>query len=99
MSLVPENRSNGRFTNGQGSNDLAMVRKNAPLANPETLPTDLGALEVDARRDEEPAASAIILPLMMEQEDYYTPPQAARILKLSHQRITQILQSGEMEGK
>ncbi len=75
-----------------------MVRKNAPLVNPETLPTDLGALEVDARRGEEPAASAI-LPLMMKQEDYYTPPQAARILKLSHQRITQILQSGEMEGK
>jgi hypothetical protein len=36
---------------------------------------------------------------MAKEEDYYTPPQAARILKLTRQRITQMLQSGEMEGK
>jgi hypothetical protein len=36
---------------------------------------------------------------MAEGEDYYTPPQAARILRLTRQRVTQMLQSGEMEGK
>jgi hypothetical protein len=32
------------------------------------------------------------------EEDTYTPPQAARILKLTRQRITQMLQAGELEG-
>ena len=32
------------------------------------------------------------------EEDTYTPPQAARILRLSRQRITQMLQAGELEG-
>jgi hypothetical protein len=36
---------------------------------------------------------------MAEGEDYYTPPQAARVLRLTRQRVTQMLQSGEMEGK
>jgi excisionase family DNA binding protein len=74
-----------------------MVQKEAALARPETVPTRLRALEADVRRSGKTAASAI-LSLMKEQEDYYTPPQAARILKLSRQRITQMLKSGEMEG-
>jgi hypothetical protein len=45
------------------------------------------------------AASSAMLLAMAEGEDYYTPPQAARILRLTRQRVTQMLQSGEMEGK
>lgn len=97
MSLVPADCSNEHSTNGHGSNKLAMVQKEAALARPETVPTRLRALEADVRRSGKTAASAI-LSLMKEQEDYYTPPQAARILKLSRQRITQMLKSGEMEG-
>jgi hypothetical protein len=45
------------------------------------------------------AASSAMLLAMAEGEDYYTPPQAARVLRLTRQRVTQMLHSGEMEGK
>jgi len=32
------------------------------------------------------------------EEDTYTPPQAARILRLSRRRVTQMLNAGELEG-
>ncbi|MDQ4001895.1 MAG: helix-turn-helix domain-containing protein [Actinomycetota bacterium] len=82
--------------NGHGSNGLAMVQKKAAVAHPETLPTSLRALEAEVRRSGKTASSAILFPVV--EEEYYTPPQAARVLKLSRQRITQMLQSGEMEG-
>jgi LysM repeat protein len=97
MSLVPADRSNGHSTDGHDSNKLPMVQKKAALARPETVPTSLRALEADVRRSGKTASSAILFPVA--EEEYYTPPQAARILKLSRQRITQMLQSGEMEGK
>jgi excisionase family DNA binding protein len=96
MSLVPADRSNGHSTNEHSSNKLAMVQKKADVAHPETLPTSLRALEADVRRSGKTASSAILFPVV--EDEYYTPPQAARVLKLSRQRITQMLQSGEMEG-
>ena len=96
MSLVPADRSNGHSTNEHSSNKLAIVQKKAALARPETVPTSLRALEADVRRSGKTASSAILFPVV--EEEYYTPPQAARVLKLSRQRITQMLQSGEMEG-
>ncbi len=32
-------------------------------------------------------------------EETYTPPQAARILRLSRRRVTQMLNAGELEGR
>ena len=32
------------------------------------------------------------------EEDTYTPPEAARILRLSRRRVTQMLNAGELEG-
>jgi hypothetical protein len=32
------------------------------------------------------------------EEETYTPPEAARILRLSRRRVTQILATGELEG-
>ena len=34
----------------------------------------------------------------MAEEDTYTPPQAARILRMTRQRVTQMLNAGELEG-
>jgi Helix-turn-helix domain len=34
-----------------------------------------------------------------EEEEYYTPPQAARILKLSRRRVTQMLNVGQLQGE
>ena len=96
MSPVPAGRSNGRSTNGHSSNKHAMVQKKAALARPETVLTSLRALEADVRRSGKTAPSAILFPVV--EEEYYTPPQAPRVLKLSRQRITQMLRSGEMEG-
>ena len=36
---------------------------------------------------------------MAEEEEYYTPPQAARILSLSRRRVTQMLNDGHLEGE
>ena len=33
------------------------------------------------------------------EEEYYTPPQAARILRLSRRRITQMLHEGHLQGE
>ena len=35
----------------------------------------------------------------MVEEDTYTPPEAARILRLSRRRVTQMLEAGELEGR
>ena len=35
----------------------------------------------------------------MAQDDYYTPPQAARILSLSRRRVTQMLKEGYLQGE
>ena len=35
----------------------------------------------------------------MAQDDYYTPPQAARILSLSRRRVTQMLKEGYLKGE
>ncbi len=36
----------------------------------------------------------------MEEKDYYTPPQAARVLGLSRRRVTQLLNEGRLlEGE
>jgi excisionase family DNA binding protein len=35
----------------------------------------------------------------MREADYYTPPQAARILGLSRRRVTQMLNDGGLEGE
>src|SRR5215204_1242866 len=35
----------------------------------------------------------------MAEADYYTPPQAARILGLSRRRVTQMLNDGHLDGR
>jgi excisionase family DNA binding protein len=35
----------------------------------------------------------------MTEGDYYTPPQAARILNLSRRRVTQMLNEGHLQGE
>jgi excisionase family DNA binding protein len=35
----------------------------------------------------------------MAEADYYTPPQAARILSLSRRRVTQMLNDGYLQGE
>ena len=35
----------------------------------------------------------------MAEDDYYTPPQAARILSLSRRRVTQMLKEGYLQGE
>ncbi len=35
----------------------------------------------------------------MAEQDYYSPPQAARVLGLSRRRVTQILNEGQLEGE
>jgi excisionase family DNA binding protein len=35
----------------------------------------------------------------MTQADYYTPPQAARLLSLSRRRVTQMLNDGYLQGE
>ncbi len=35
----------------------------------------------------------------MVEEDTYTPPEAARILRLSRRRVTQMLNAGDLEGR
>ncbi len=35
----------------------------------------------------------------MAESDYYTPPQAARVLGLSRRRVTQMLNEGLLEGE
>ena len=35
----------------------------------------------------------------MAEDDYYTPPQAARVLKLSRRRVTQMLKEGYLQGE
>jgi excisionase family DNA binding protein len=35
----------------------------------------------------------------MEEREYYTPPQAARVLGLSRRRVTQILNEGRLKGE
>ena len=35
----------------------------------------------------------------MAQAEYYTPPQAARILSLSRRRVTQMLNEGYLQGE
>jgi len=35
----------------------------------------------------------------MAEDDYYTPPQAARILSLSRRRVTQMLKEGYLHGE
>jgi excisionase family DNA binding protein len=35
----------------------------------------------------------------MTQADYYTPPQAARLLSLSRRRVTQMLNDGDLQGE
>lgn len=37
-------------------------------------------------------------PYLKVEEDTYTPPEAARILRLSRRRVTQMLGAGELEG-
>ena len=44
----------------------------------------------DALKEEGPAD--------VVEEDTYTPPEAARILRLSRRRVTQMLNAGELEG-
>ena len=34
-----------------------------------------------------------------EEEDYYTPPQAARVLQLSRRYVTQLLNDGQLKGE
>jgi len=36
---------------------------------------------------------------MAEEEEYYTPPQAARILNVSRRRVTQMLNAGHLQGE
>ena len=35
----------------------------------------------------------------LAEDDYYNPPQAARILKLSRRRVTQMLKEGYLQGE
>jgi excisionase family DNA binding protein len=35
----------------------------------------------------------------MEEKEYYTPPQAARVVGLSRRRVTQLLNEGHLEGE
>ena len=35
---------------------------------------------------------------MEDQDEYYTPSQAARVLRLTRQRIAELLRNGEVEG-
>ena len=35
----------------------------------------------------------------MKEAEYYTPPQAARVLRLSRRRVTQMLNEGGLEGE
>ena len=92
-------------TNGQGSNP---VRTIDAKVTPHRFRTTLSSTTVikeadDVSRGGTGSASSTMLSLMAEgndyDKDYYTPPQAARILRLSRQRVTQMLQSGATEGK
>jgi LysM repeat protein len=92
-------------TDGHGSNP---VRTNDAKVTPHRFRTTLPSTTVfkeadDVSRGGTGSAASTMLSLMAEgkdyDKDYYTPPQAARILRLSRQRVTQMLQSGEMEGK
>jgi excisionase family DNA binding protein len=35
---------------------------------------------------------------MEDQDEYYTPSQAARVLRLTRQRVAELLRNGEVEG-
>jgi excisionase family DNA binding protein len=35
---------------------------------------------------------------MEDQDEYYTPSQAARVLRLTRQRVAEVLRNGEVEG-
>ncbi len=95
----PNNLGDKEPTNRRGSDPTRTIDTKAAPRSFRAAPSSPKAFEADVRRGGGvPAASAMLLP-MAEGEDYYTPPQAARILRLSRQRITQMLQSGEMEGK
>ena len=37
--------------------------------------------------------------MAVEEEEYYTPPQAARMLSLSRRRVTQMLHDGHLQGE
>ena len=37
--------------------------------------------------------------MKVAEDDYYTPPQAARILSLSRRRVTQMLKEGYLQGE
>lgn len=104
-SLVATQSSNNLgdkdLTNRRGSDPTRTIDTKAAPRSFRAAPYSPKAFKTDVRRGggvPAASASAMLLP-MAEGEDYYTPPQAARILRLSRQRITQMLQSGEMEGK
>jgi excisionase family DNA binding protein len=40
----------------------------------------------------------VTLSRMEDQDEYYTPSQAARILRLTRQRVAELLRNGEVEG-
>jgi excisionase family DNA binding protein len=40
----------------------------------------------------------VILSRVENQHEYYTPSQAARILRLTRQRVAELLRNGEVEG-
>ena len=88
----PNGQGCGSFGPATGA-DAASSDSRMPLLYTEAYEDRLAG-----RRGVGAATSAMLLN-MAEGEDYYTPPQAARILRLSRQRVTQMLQSGEMEGK
>jgi excisionase family DNA binding protein len=41
----------------------------------------------------------VLQPLKLTEADYYTPPQAARVLGLSRRRVTQMLKEGYLQGE
>lgn len=97
--------STNGHTNGQGYNPLSPIDAKV---TPHRVSAELSSAKVfkeadDVSRGGVGSAASTMLLLMAEDKDYdkdyYTPPQAARILRLSRQRVTQMLQSGEMEGK
>ncbi len=96
---TPDGSEDGDLKSGHDSDPAGMIDVKAAPLRPVSRPPRRPAEREVPFRGEGPATSAILLPTMAEEEDYYTPPQAGRILKLSRQRITQMLQSGEMEGK
>jgi hypothetical protein len=86
------------YPSGPLSGSLVSARDTDEDTRMALLPTKVYEAHLVGRGGVETTSSAMLL-TMAEGEDYYTPPQAARILRLSRQRVTQMLQSGEIEGK